>query len=260
MSKGISYFPLDCQLDDKFGLIEAEYGLKGFAVVVKLFQKIYGEQGYYCEWSAEVELLFSRKNGFPAGDNSVSEIVRSSIRRGIFSEEMFEKYRILTSKGIQERYFKITQRRQKIKVEPAYLLIDVIQNYKNVDIIEGNVCRKQKNVDNSQQSKVKESKGNRERATPASFAKPTQEEIKAYCLERGLSVSPEKFYLYYESKGWKVGRSKMADWRAKIEEWEVVDKKKKTATKKSKHKLTNSHDYDFDALEDKWLGRENNDE
>lgn len=27
---GVDYFPLDCVLDDKFQLIEAEYGLKGF--------------------------------------------------------------------------------------------------------------------------------------------------------------------------------------------------------------------------------------
>lgn len=36
MKSGIDYFPLDVSLDDKFELIEAEFGLTGFAVVVKL--------------------------------------------------------------------------------------------------------------------------------------------------------------------------------------------------------------------------------
>ena len=45
MNNGINYFPLNVHLDDKFELIEAEFGLKGFAIVVKLFQKIYGQQG-----------------------------------------------------------------------------------------------------------------------------------------------------------------------------------------------------------------------
>lgn len=48
--EGIEYFPLNCRLDEKFELIEAEFGLKGFAVIVKLLQRIYGEHGYYCEW------------------------------------------------------------------------------------------------------------------------------------------------------------------------------------------------------------------
>ena len=58
---GLEYFPLDVVLDDKFELIEAEFGLTGFAVIVKLFQKIYGGQGYYCEWTNEVALLFAKR-------------------------------------------------------------------------------------------------------------------------------------------------------------------------------------------------------
>ena len=48
---GLDYFELDCQMEEKVRLIQAEYGLKGFAVFVKLLQKIYGERGYYCEWT-----------------------------------------------------------------------------------------------------------------------------------------------------------------------------------------------------------------
>ena len=99
MGKGIPYFPLDCQLDDKFALIEAEFGVKGFAVIVKLLQKIYGQQGYYCEFTNEIALLFSREIGL--GCNVVSEIVSAAIKRGIFDKEMFEEYHILTSVGIQ---------------------------------------------------------------------------------------------------------------------------------------------------------------
>ena len=62
-SAGIPYFPLECQLNEKFQLLEAEFGLKGFAVVVKLYQRIYGSHGYYCEWTTDVELLFSMQIG-----------------------------------------------------------------------------------------------------------------------------------------------------------------------------------------------------
>ena len=86
LKEGIDYFPLDCQLDDKFELIEAEYGLTGFGVVVKLFQKIYGQNGYYIEWTREVALLFSKRIG--VGGSVVSEIVEASIRRGIFDKSL----------------------------------------------------------------------------------------------------------------------------------------------------------------------------
>lgn len=152
---GVDYFPFDVSLDEKFELMEAEFGLTGFAVVVKLFQRIYS-RGYYCEWTNEVALLFSRACGL--GGNVVSEIVAASIKRGIFNKEMYDKYLILTSVGIQKRYFEAVSRRKQINVNKSYLLINIAQflksdviNWINVDINPENEC------DNSQ-SKVEESK------------------------------------------------------------------------------------------------------
>lgn len=123
MSSGIPYFPLDTHLDEKFQLIEAEFGITGFGVVVHLLQDIYGGQGYYLEYTDEVALLFARKIGL--GGSAVSEIVEASIRRGIFDKDLFQKYRILTSKGIQKRYFTAVIRRKKIEVKKEYLLISL---------------------------------------------------------------------------------------------------------------------------------------
>ncbi len=50
--------------------------------------------------------------------------------------------------------------------------------------------------------------------------KPTIEEISAFCKERGNYVDPEQFYYFYESKGWKVGRSAMKSWQACVRTWE----------------------------------------
>lgn len=52
------------------------------------------------------------------------------------------------------------------------------------------------------------------------FVPPTIEEVKAYCEERGNGVSAEQFCSFYESKGWKVGNSKMSDWKACVRTWE----------------------------------------
>ena len=85
---GLDYFELDCQLEDKIKLIQTEFGLKGFAIIVKLYQKIYGGFGYYCEWSEDSLLLFMLENGIQgcSEKNLISEVVAACIRRDIFSE------------------------------------------------------------------------------------------------------------------------------------------------------------------------------
>lgn len=58
--------------------------------------------------------------------------------------------------------------------------------------------------------------------TPKSrnFVKPTLEEVNSYCNERNNGVDPEKWFNFYESKGWMIGKNKMKDWRAAVRTWE----------------------------------------
>lgn len=52
------------------------------------------------------------------------------------------------------------------------------------------------------------------------FVKPTIEDIFNYCSERENNVDCRKFFDYYESNGWKVGKNPMKDWKASIRTWE----------------------------------------
>lgn len=243
MKAGIDFFPLDVHLDDKWKLIEAQFGLRGFAIVVKLFQRIYGEQGYYCEWKEDIALLFGLSTGIENG-NVVSDIINASIKRGIFDCKMFEKYGILTSTGIQKRYFDAAKRRKEITIVKEYTLFDVTVYLKDVNIIWKNVNTNGKNVYISQQSKeekskVKKSKGEYVSTDTAHshFEKPTVDLIAQYCTARGNQIDPQKFFDYYESNGWKVGRNPMKDWKAAIRSWErngFDDKSKNCATSEKK--------------------------
>ena len=55
------------------------------------------------------------------------------------------------------------------------------------------------------------------------FQKPTIKEIADYCSERKNKIDPAYFFDYYETKGWKVGKHKMTDWKACIRNWERKD-------------------------------------
>ena len=63
------------------------------------------------------------------------------------------------------------------------------------------------------------------------FKKPKPIEIKIYCIERQNNVDFEAFYDFYESKGWKVGKNKMKDWKAAVRNWE---RRKQKTSKMSK--------------------------
>ena len=132
---GLDYFELDCQMEEKVRLIQAEYGLKGFAVFVRLLQKIYGEHGYYCEWTQDSELLFMSENGLNSGSlQLLRNIVTACIRRNIFSDRLLKEYGILTSCGIQKRYLKAAAKREVVNLKKEYLLISVPKNRKNIVI------------------------------------------------------------------------------------------------------------------------------
>lgn len=209
MASGIPYVPLDCQLDEKFDYIEAEFGLIGFAVVVKLFQRIYGGHGYYCEWNDRVALLFAHKIG--AGGDVVREIVSAAIREGIFDGEMLKNFGILTSHGIQKRFAEVAKRRKEIFDNPAYVLLNCTQNFGNVDISSENVYNSGENVCNSDTSKV--SKGSKvdgsevkESTAAAPPAAPADKNaIKADLVERYGTANVEQYERRYlewqQSKG-----------------------------------------------------------
>lgn len=56
----------------------------------------------------------------------------------------------------------------------------------------------------------------------ATFKPPTLDEIKAQFVEKQYQVpfdECEKFFLYYESNGWMVGRNKMKKWQSAFSGW-----------------------------------------
>ena len=75
---------------------------------------------------------------------------------------------------------------------------------------------------------------------PKRFTKPTLDEVKAYCQERGNNVDAEKWYNHYSANGWKVGKNPMKDWKAAVRTWERNDTD-------GRSKRT-----DFDPYPDEW--------
>jgi hypothetical protein len=179
IKEGLDYFPLNVVLNSKFEIIEARFGIKGFAVIVKLFQHIYGTKGYYCEWDEDVLFVFAKRIG--VGANSVSEILNTAIKKGIFDEKMYKKYSILTSKGIQQRYVE-AKRGGYERICSKYLLISIPKTEENGSETGVNVTKTEVNVTASTQRKEKKIKLNQIK----------QNQTKEL-FEKVWSVYPKKF-------------------------------------------------------------------
>lgn len=63
------------------------------------------------------------------------------------------------------------------------------------------------------------------------FVPPTIEEVKEYCEVRNRNVDPDKWFNFYQAKGWYVGKNKMKDWKAAVRTWETKKEEVKSSVK-----------------------------
>jgi hypothetical protein len=136
IKEGLDYFPLDVELDDKFEIIESEFGTNGFGVVVKLLMRIYGQHGYYTVMTEREQKLFAKRINVDI--NEVNAIIMLALSEHLFDKEIFDKFGILTSRGIQKRYIEAAGRRKNIEFEKNILLID-ISKLENVSVVNVNI-------------------------------------------------------------------------------------------------------------------------
>ena len=177
---GINYFPVGVNFmeENAMEVIEAKYGIKGSAIVLKLLCKIYKE-GYFIRWDEEQCLIFANKAGREVQAAEVQGIIEILFIKGILDRNSYLANGILTSANIQKIWMEATKRRKRdLKALPYLLVNDLTQQEteapegENVTISPGNVVHdvtvNAKNACNSGQSKVKEKKAEENKEVPPS--------------------------------------------------------------------------------------------
>lgn len=157
LKEGLDYFPFDVDFfsDIKIRRLALACGSSSASVIICLLCNIYQDKGYYIEWNKDLPFLIADAVGVSEG--TASEIITKAIQVGLFDREVFDKHKVLTSEGIQQRYMTATERRKKTHWKKEYLvgaLKEQVIGAKNIV----NVGNNSLNVDRSTQSKVKESK------------------------------------------------------------------------------------------------------
>lgn len=147
--QGIDYFPMDVGFftDVKIRKISRACGPQSTSVLICLLCNIYKDEGYYILWDEDLPFVIADTVGVSEG--AVKEVLQKAIQVGFFDTELYEKYKILTSSGIQNRFLLATYQRKETSIIPEYL-IDCTINSINHAINSNNP------VDNEQsKSKVK---------------------------------------------------------------------------------------------------------
>ena len=198
---GINYFPMGVNFmeENAMEVIEAKYGIKGPAIVLKLLCKIYKE-GYFIRWDEEQCLIFANKAGREVQAEEVQGIIEILFIKGILDRNSYLENGILTSENIQKVWLEATKRRKRELSELPYLIVkpekengkpdtpSITQEIQQPELFKGkktpvnpknvvhHVAVDAKNACDSRQSKVKESKGEENKELPPSAPPKGKEE------------------------------------------------------------------------------------
>ena len=190
---GINYFPVGVNFmeENAMEVIEAKYGIKGSAIVLKLMCKIYKE-GYYIRWDEEQCLIFANKAGREVQAEEVQGIIEILFTKGILDRNSYQENGILTSESIQKVWMEATKRRKRELSELPYLMVKpekengkadtppALQEIQQPELFKKektpvnpknvvhHVAVNAKNACNSGQSKVKEKKAEENKELPPS--------------------------------------------------------------------------------------------
>ena len=136
--KGIDYFPLDVTMDktnDDIEMLEAKYVTNGFKTIIKLYMKIYQEEGYFVEWNEKSSLLLAKRVN--ADINEVNSIINDLVHWGVFNLNLFKTHSILTSKRIQKTYLEAVKKRKEVDIIESLLLVEKIND--NINLINSGI-------------------------------------------------------------------------------------------------------------------------
>lgn len=124
--KGISYAGWSVDIfdnDTKIDKLLDAYGWDGFGIYFYLCQRAYGGEGYFYQWGYDDCASTSRKMGGGIGSGTVRETVGYCLQIGLFDKRLFDRWGVLTSRGIQRRYWEVVKARDVRTVISDYWLL-----------------------------------------------------------------------------------------------------------------------------------------
>jgi len=247
--KGIRYFNIECEHEDKLEYILAKHGIAGYGIVIQLWRKIYQIEGYFCDWKEKNQFLFAKSIGVTV--DHVNEVLKTCFEEDIFSLSAYTTFEILTSSGVQKRWLRIVKesKRKDTDINPKYDLTGLFtekspktpektietpefepqskvnKSKENIEVVEEESARLEKFseavdeffITDSQNSEKEKNSAQKENILPA--LNMAIEHMEGFAYWRNVlehyNLTPEErlvlFKLFYEQKEDKY-RIRFPDW------------------------------------------------
>ena len=189
---GVPYWPFDVDLfeDKKFKLIRGEFGIKGAYIALVILNSVYKENGYFKRWDDDDCCLMSEGIGDGCSPQLVDEVLAGCVRRGLFDQDLFQTFGILTSTGIQRRFFNIVKKsRNKIVVIKEYLLFDLNDQTFSEGVLNKVVLKTVSQLENPDKPQ-----GNPDKMRGNSLKEKKQKEIKRNDIHTSANTSARVDY------------------------------------------------------------------
>jgi hypothetical protein len=234
--QGIDYFPLDVSFfsDIKVRKILRACGSQSASILICLLCNIYSDKGYYILWDEDLPFVIADSVGVSEG--AVKEVILKALQVEFFNQDLYNRYKILTSGGIQSRFIAAVYKRKEIEYKSEYLVSDVHN-------LVSDVRNEVSDIQNTQ-SKVKEK--NKE-TTPNGVAKNENLSLAQIqeSLDKRQRVFGESLVSYVQIYGKNIIRAFYDYW---------------TEPNKSKTKMRFELERTWDVKRrlNTWISRENN--
>ena len=120
--EGLNYFPFDVDFfqDIKIRKLIKYQGSNAIAIYAFILCNIY-KDGYYIRWDNDLPFIISEQTGYE--ESYIVEVINCCLDIGLFSKNLFDSERVITSFGIQDRYRKINDLCRRKSDISEYMLI-----------------------------------------------------------------------------------------------------------------------------------------
>ena len=199
--QGLDYFQknVDFYQDIKIRKLIRHKGIQAVSVYDILLCQIY-RVGYYISWDDDLPFIISEVSDLK--EDYILDVINYALSIGLFDQAIYAEYQVLTSHGIQERFFDFCSvAKRKVSADLPYLLVDlsgkIVSSEKQNVITEETIVFPEETTDTleetaessvkSTQSKVKESKG---KHSSSADIRAREGETAVAVVERKAALQP----------------------------------------------------------------------
>ena len=221
----VDYFPFIVKRGRTLNTLQSEYGNEGIGFFTNLMRFLcVTPDHHYCIQKESDKRNFFTETGTASDKDKAIAMIKLMVDTEKLDRELWENYQVIVCpaliESLKDAYRKRLNEIIKFEeIQKLYISNEVNGgSYPQKDVV---------STAGNTQTKLKETKLNKtkeevpeESDKSKRFIKPTLEEVRQYIQEKKYSIDAESFIAFYESKGWKIGKSPMKNWRAACVTWE----------------------------------------